>query len=115
MVWGQAGIPSSSTSGADFLAGNGVPDCSNNYCSTGAAGVGGSLASGDFDADGYPDLLVGAPDANVSAASDAGSVLLLRGAAGGYTTSGFQYWDAEKRNVSGGAESYDHFGFSLSN
>jgi hypothetical protein len=45
-----------------------------------AAFFGSALAIGDFDADGFGDLLVGAPDADVGETSAAGAVFLFRGA-----------------------------------
>jgi hypothetical protein len=49
---------------------------------------GSALASGDFDQDGFFDLAAGAPGELVGSLSEAGAVSVLRGSAGGLTTSG---------------------------
>lgn len=44
------------------------------------------LAAGDFDADGYPDLAIGAPYEDIGTTRDAGNVVILRGSAAGLTS-----------------------------
>lgn len=56
----------------------GVPGAAQSQAAFGAA-----LAAGDFDGDGYGDLAVGAPGADVGAALDAGSVTILYGGSSG--------------------------------
>src|SRR5215217_2060232 len=68
-----------------------------------------SLASGDFNNDGFADLAVGAPFENVGATVDAGAVSVLYGSTGGLTTSGGQLFVQPVSAVEAG----DVFGFSL--
>jgi hypothetical protein len=68
-----------------------------------------SLASGDFNNDGFADLAVGAPFENVGATVDAGAVSVLYGSAGGLTTSGGQLFVQPVSAVEAG----DEFGWSL--
>jgi hypothetical protein len=70
---------------------------------------GASLASGDFNNDGFADLAVGAPFENVGATVDAGAVSVLYGSAGGLTTSGGQLFTQPVSAVEAG----DEFGLSL--
>lgn len=51
-------------------------------------GFGAALASGDFDADGYADLAVGAPNEGTPGGPSAGSVTVFYGSADGLTTTG---------------------------
>ena len=53
-------------------------------------GFGDALAAGDFDADGYADLVIGSPDEAVGGVEQAGRVVVLRGGPGGLTASGAQ-------------------------
>jgi hypothetical protein len=68
-----------------------------------------SLASGDFNRDGFIDLAVGAPFEDVGTASDAGAVSILYGSASGITASGGQLF----AQVAGTVEDYDEFGWAL--
>jgi FG-GAP repeat len=68
-----------------------------------------SLASGDFDNDGFADLAVGAPFERVGPTPDAGAVSVLYGSAGGLTTSGAQTFVQPVSAV----ETDDQFGWSL--
>jgi FG-GAP repeat len=68
-----------------------------------------SLASGDFDNDGFADLAVGAPFENVGATAAAGAVSALYGSAGGLTTTGAQSFT----QVGGTVEPDDQFGAAL--
>jgi hypothetical protein len=71
------------TRGAQLLTGTliGVPAAQRSF-----AFFGSSLASGDFDGDGYSDLAIGAPGAAVAGRSDAGIVMVLRGSPAGLST-----------------------------
>ncbi|MEB3357398.1 MAG: hypothetical protein VKK04_11785, partial [Synechococcales bacterium] len=73
---------------------------------------GASLASGDFDGDGFDDLAVGSPEENLAGGQDAGSVNVLYGSTTGLTSVGDQIWD-QNRLVGSSAEADDLFGTSL--
>jgi hypothetical protein len=70
---------------------------------------GAALASGDFDADGFADLAVGAPTEAVGSTVGAGAVNVFYGSAGGLSTAGAQLFT----QVGSPAEEGDAFGFSL--
>jgi hypothetical protein len=74
-----------------------------------------SLASGDFDDDGYADLAIGVPDENIESANavDAGAVNILYGGNTGLTGSGSQVWHQDSPYVEGIAEYDDRYGYSL--
>lgn len=92
-------------------------------------GVGWSLATGDFNNDGYPDLAIGDPYASVSSVdgqSDAGltnggagAVLVRYGNQNGVDHSiqlapgQYEEWNENDSNVDGGAMSNDHFGYAI--
>ncbi len=68
--------------------------------------------AGDFNGDGYADRAVGAPLEDLGAASDAGAVNVLYGAAGALTDAGNQLFSQD--DVGGeAAESGDRFGSGL--
>jgi hypothetical protein len=71
-----------------------------------------SLASGDFDADGYADLAIGVPDENVGRIRDAGIVQVLYGSPRGLTARD-QVWHQGKPGVPGSNERGDGFGSVL--
>ncbi len=86
---------------------------------TGLAGVseasdyfGESVETGDFDCDGYLDLVVGIPREDTSGKVDAGAVQVLYGSSGGITTVD-DVWVRGSGGVDGVLESGDHFGASL--
>ena len=72
-------------------------------------GFGFSLASGDFDNDGFADLGVGAPGEAVGNIVEAGAVSALYGSGGGLSTSGAQTFVQPVSAV----EELDEFGWSL--
>jgi FKBP-type peptidyl-prolyl cis-trans isomerase len=73
---------------------------------------GSALAAGDFNADGYRDLAIGAPGQTVSGNAGAGQVNVLYGTSKGVGTANNQRWIATDLQgiMNGGAQ----FGFSLS-
>ncbi|KAG1648060.1 Integrin alpha-3 [Nymphon striatum] len=75
--------------------------------------VGTSVASGDFNGDGFDDVAVGAPGENVGSLVDAGGVHVFYGSASGLTATGDQFLHQDASGVAGVAEAYDEFGFSL--
>jgi hypothetical protein len=68
-----------------------------------------SLATGDFNHDGFADLAVGAPFENSGSTPDAGAVSVLYGSAGGLTRTGGQIFT----QVGSAPEAGDGFGFAL--
>ncbi len=74
-----------------------------------------SLATGDFNNDGFADLAVGVPLEDVGSIVDAGLVNVLYGSASGLTGAGSQqFWQgAGGGGVSGTTEAGDLFGFWL--
>jgi hypothetical protein len=72
-----------------------------------------TAASGDFNGDGYDDLVVGSPFEDVSGKRDAGTVNVLYGAAGGLTASGDQLWHQSSPGIPGALEQGDRFGWAL--
>jgi FG-GAP repeat len=70
---------------------------------------GATLASGDFNHDGFADRAVGAPLEDAGSTVDAGAVSVLYGSAGGLTTSGGQIFT----QVGSAPETGDSFGDAL--
>jgi hypothetical protein len=70
---------------------------------------GSTLASGDYNNDGFGDLAVGAPFENVGSIADGGAVSILNGSAVGLTTAGAKLFT----QVGSAVEADDNFGFAL--
>jgi hypothetical protein len=68
-----------------------------------------STATGDFDADGYPDLVIGAGFGE----EEKGEVMVLRGTAWGLATGSPAYFGRATEGVPGGAFVDDHFGIEM--
>jgi hypothetical protein len=75
--------------------------------------LGASLATGDFNGDGFFDLAVAVPDEDIGGVVDAGAVNVLYGSSAGLTATGDQFWSQDSSGVAGSAESEDVFGSSL--
>jgi hypothetical protein len=73
---------------------------------------GSSLASGDFNGDGFSDLAVGRPLEDI-AAVDQGAVTVLYGSASGLTATGNQGWEQNSTGILDAAEDSDLFGSAL--
>jgi hypothetical protein len=71
---------------------------------------GAALAAGDFNDNGFADLVAAAPNEPVGSAYDAGAVSVLPGSADGLTTNGGQLFTQNSPGVPGEAENGDHFG-----
>jgi hypothetical protein len=71
------------------------------------------LATGDFDDDGYHDLVIAAPAEDLPGAEGAGVVHVIYGSAGGLVSAGSQLWSLDDPLVLGTADAADLFGFSL--
>ena len=74
---------------------------------------GASLAAGDFDGDGYDDLVIAAPDADDTGNPSSGSVHLIYGSASGLSSTGDQLWTLDSPGVGGVAKMNDHWGDAL--
>ncbi|MFF1694249.1 FG-GAP-like repeat-containing protein [Streptomyces sp. NPDC058257] len=79
--------------------------------------MGWSVSAGDFDLDGYADVLTGAPNEDItragSAKKDAGTSLLLKGTSSGLTGTGAQAFSQDTEGVTGSTESADRLGSSV--
>ncbi|MEW5867799.1 MAG: hypothetical protein AB1894_00875 [Chloroflexota bacterium] len=78
-------------------------------------GFGSSLASGDFNDDGYDDLAIGVPGEDLDGKSDVGAVHVLFGHANeGLSAASSQFWyQGPARALNDSAEAGDKFGWSL--
>lgn len=56
---------------------------------------GSSMATGDFDGDGYVDLVVGVPDEDIGLVEDAGGFSVIYGGPGGLSVVGNQWFDQD--------------------
>ena len=74
--------------------------------------LGESLASGDFDNDGYDDLAIGIPREDIGSIKNAGTVLVLFGGANGLTSRN-QLWHENSSGIKGVSEAYDYLGYTL--
>jgi Raf kinase inhibitor-like YbhB/YbcL family protein len=76
---------------------------------------GASLASGDFNNDGYADLAIGEPGTNIGGNFGAGAVHILYGAENrlGEDAADIQRWHQDSDGIQGVPEVNDHFGSSL--
>lgn len=72
-----------------------------------------ALASGDFDGDGYADLVAGVPYEDLTGANNAGAAQVLYGSPGGITASGSWFFHQGLPEIEGLAEADDHFGMAL--
>lgn len=75
--------------------------------------LGKSLVAADFNGDGFDDLAIGASGETVNAASGAGAVNVIYGAAGGLLSAGNQIWSQDSTSIVGASETDDGFGWSL--
>jgi hypothetical protein len=72
-----------------------------------------ALAVGDFNGDGYDDLAVGSPDADVAGVASAGKVTVFEGSAAGVFQEKNETYDQAQSSMSGTADLDDLFGYSL--
>lgn len=76
-------------------------------------GFGQSLSAGDVDGDGFDDLVVGAPDEQVSGHPSAGRVVVVHGAPSGWRTTRNESIDEGSPGVPRSSTSYDFFGTAV--
>jgi hypothetical protein len=72
-----------------------------------------TLATGDFNADGYDDLAIAAIRERVGTANHAGSVTILYGSAARLTSTGTQFWTQDSEGIIDQAETGDLFGAGM--
>lgn len=79
--------------------------------------MGWSVSAGDFNLDGYADVLTGAPNEDITrsgaAKKDAGTSLLLKGTSSGLTGTGAQAFTQDTEGITGATESADRLGSSV--
>ena len=66
-----------------------------------------SLATGDFDGDGFTDLAVGVVDESIGSKFAAGAVNVIYGSAAGLSAVGDQFWSQDSPGIRGTAEAPD--------
>ena len=84
-------------------------------------GFGWALATGDFNKDGYSDLVIGNPSETVGSLWHAGSVNVIYGSSDGLSATGVaagngrfnQLWSQDSPDVEDAAEMQDGFGFAV--
>ena len=69
-----------------------------------------SLATGDFNNDGFTDLAVGVPGEDIATESDAGAVHVIYGSANGLGSKDNQLWDQASAAIVGGIQGGNGFG-----
>ena len=74
---------------------------------------GSALAVGDFDADGFDDLAIGATGEDIGSIADAGVTQVLFGSETGLVTTGNELWHQDIAGVFGLAAASDLFGGPL--
>ncbi len=72
-----------------------------------------SLATGDFDGDGYTDLAVDVALEEVGGVSYAGALHVLFGSADGLSAADNQFWHQDSPGIADSAEQGDYFSYSL--
>ncbi|KUO21686.1 FG-GAP-like repeat-containing protein [Streptomyces dysideae] len=79
--------------------------------------VGASVSVGDYNDDGYADVLAGLPGEDITrggvSRSNAGMALLFKGTSSGLTGSGAQWFSQDRSGIAGVTESNDRFGSAV--
>ncbi|MFK7885939.1 MAG: alkaline phosphatase D family protein [Gammaproteobacteria bacterium] len=103
---GDGGLDADNDQKLDQDALNGAPEEGDRF--------GEVLASGDFNADGYADLIVGAPAEHIGTIGDAGFVQLIFGSSNGLTEAGDKSWHQSTAGMPGdGNQEGDRFGAAV--
>jgi hypothetical protein len=71
------------------------------------------VAGGDFNGDGFDDLLTGVPDEDLSGGADAGGISVIYGSASGLSAAGDDFWHQDSTGITNEAETGDEFGISV--
>ena len=72
-----------------------------------------SLAAGDFDGDGFPDLAIGVPAEDLEGVFNAGAVHVLFGGYSGLSVVGSEFWHQRSSGILDDLEPDDQFGSAL--
>lgn len=86
----------------------GVPGVNEEYDSFGDV-----LAVGDFEGDGFADLVVGVPVESLAGVNHAGQVVVLRGSPAGLAAGGAQLWNQGSPGIADDPQDEDRFGAAL--
>ena len=102
---------------------SGLTDTGNQLWHQDSPGIGGvaesndfygaTLASGDFDGDGFSDLAVGVPFEEIDGTEIAGAVNVIYGSGGGLTAAGNQLWHRDSPGIHGAVGEDEAFGTEL--
>jgi hypothetical protein len=79
----------------------------------GGSGGGGVTLAGDFDGDGFEDLVIVSDSESVRGVEGAGAVHVLYGSRRGPRTTGDDFWHQARRGVPGAVEEFARFGRSV--
>src|SRR5690349_24476451 len=66
--------------------------------------------NGDFNGDGYDDLVIGVPEEGIGGLANAGAVNIVYGGRQGLWVSNNQFWHQDQPGVNGVAAANEHFG-----
>ena len=73
-----------------------------------------AIGAGDFDGNGFDDLIVGVPLEDITQIVEAGGANVIYGSSTGLSSAGNQFWDQNSTGINGKAEAGDTFAASVS-